>query len=127
MAIGGIGHSTNGLRFEGGFPDAGQLVCSEALRSVRAGPLKRGYRSVDCGGVDVSSSPMSGSLGAMAAGVRGSLDAQNLRSVLDVAGIEDDALRGALSGMSETSVAVAAAAAEIARLEGVGTLIDIIA
>ena len=66
-------------------------------------------------------------MNAFAAGVRGQLQAQSLRTGLDAAGVGDPALQKAVDGLEAESSSVAQAALEIANQSQAGQILDLLA
>ena len=68
---------------------------------------------------------MTRGLHVMAAGLRARLDTTRLEVALEAGGLLDPALAEALAMTSETADAITQAGAEIARLEMLGSIIDL--
>jgi len=77
--------------------------------------------------MNVSSIGSSVGLSAMAAGLRGRMETTHLQTVLEAGGLLDPALAEALAMTGETAEAITAAGAEIAQLEMMGTIVDLVA
>ena len=77
--------------------------------------------------MQIGSSGSTPGMHAFAAGVRGQLQAQQLRTGLDAAGVGDPSLTKAVDALESQSASVATAALEIANQSHAGQILDLLA